>query len=203
MAASSFFLELVQNCAALETKFISQQLHHETTDIASFVADTEFLAAYRFLVHAEIEDYLERKARDYLAQLKRQITTNPRPSISSVHWIYRLCAYFDIQLPKDYSFNQAAFFNKVEDAIKKGEEALSKNNGIKGESFKLAAFILGYQLDELDQTLIINLNNFGEARGVIAHRGLPRVRQQINAPSVEKNNVDAILNGIKQFFNET
>lgn len=202
MPVSIYFQDLAQNCASLEAKFITQQLHDELKDFASFTADTEYLAAYRFLVHAEIEDYLERKARAHLDTLKIQVKTKPRPKISSLHWVYRHCSYFDITLPKDYQFNESVFFGKIEEAITKAEEALSKNNGIKGESFKLAAFILGYELDELDQGLIIMLNAFGEARGTIAHRGLPRVRQTINLPSVEKNDVDKIIAGLKSFFNE-
>ncbi|MFJ4248715.1 hypothetical protein [Pseudomonas sp. NPDC089741] len=202
MPVSVYFQDLAQNCASLEAKFITQQLQHEITDFSSFTADTEYLAAFRFLVHAEIEDYLERKARNHLDILKTQVKINPRPNISSVPWAYRLCSFFDITLPKEYQFKEASFFGKVDEAITRAEEALSKNNGIKGESFKLSAFILGYELDELDQGLIIMLNAFGEARGNIAHRGLPRVRQTINLPSVEKGDVDNIIAGLKNFFHE-
>jgi len=201
MPASTFFVALESNCRRLEAKFIHDQLQTELHDIANFVADLEFLAAYRFLIHAEIEDYLERKARDELARLKKMVSKPPYPKISTMPWIYVFASLCGASLPFDYQYDEAAFFRRVNELLIKMEERVNENNGVKGETLKLISVVLGKGLDEIDQSLAANLTSFGQERGDIAHRSLGRV-STISAPSAEKQKVDNIMNMLRLYFNE-
>lgn len=202
MPISIHFATLEANCAQLERKFIQDQLNIELHDIANFIPDPEFLAAYRFLVHAEIEDYLEKKARDQIINLRRMIAGPKYPSLNSMPWIYVLSSLCAVSLPFDHQYDEKNFFKKVNETLNKLEDKVNDNNGIKGETLKLVSLILGKGMDEIDQLLATNLTSFGEARGDIAHRSVSRV-STILAPSAEKQKVDTVIDMIRAYFNET
>lgn len=202
MPISIHFATLEANCAQLERKFIKDQLNIELHDIANFIPDPEFLAAYRFLVHAEIEDYLEKKARDQIISLRRMIAGPKYPSLNSMPWIYVLSSLCAVSLPSDHQYDEKNFFKKVNETLNKLEDKVNDNNGIKGETLKLVSLILGKGMDEIDQLLATNLTSFGEARGDIAHRSVSRV-STILAPSAEKQKVDTVIDMIRAYFNET
>jgi hypothetical protein len=78
MAVTSVqFQHLEARYAELKTKFLDQQIVQEQQDPLNFQADLDQLAAFRLLMHAEVEDYLERKAKDAAAALRQSISTTP------------------------------------------------------------------------------------------------------------------------------
>lgn len=202
MARSRFFQELCDNISRLEAKFISEQYRQETEDIASFSPDLEFLAAYRMLAHAEIEDYLERKARDRVTLLKASVSgPSGFPALSSCGWVYQLAALFKVDLVFEVPFDAVRFFDKVSDVLQEAEDKINKNNGIKSETLKYFSLILGKDIDEVDQVLAAALSSYGAGRGDVAHKSLRRTNV-LNAPSVEKKAVDDLVRNLGIYFHE-
>ena len=62
MAKTCQHFKLLQDrIANLTQKFVADQVAAEKSDPLTFAPDLDFLAAYRLLVHAELEDFLEAK----------------------------------------------------------------------------------------------------------------------------------------------
>ena len=197
MARSSFFEELVSRIQILETKFLTKQLADETENPLTFNPDPESLAAFRMLAHAEIEDYLERKARNSLEAIERDFTGSSmaRPTMQ----LYALANHFKIFLPHECPFDTAQYQKSVQLVIEASRKFLSDNNGIKATTFVTVCVIIGINILDLDSALAAKLNSYGEARGQVAHKGTKRVTG-ILAPSVERNNVLEILRALEEFF---
>jgi len=60
----SHFKLLSNRLNELSLKFIEDQAAAEIADMAAFQPDLDRLAAFRLLIHAEIEDFLEAKATE-------------------------------------------------------------------------------------------------------------------------------------------
>jgi len=180
----------------LEQKFVAQQLADELNNPFSFVPDTDLLAAYRLLVHAEIEDFLERKARAELDLIERTLT-GQKPIIPTM-WIYQLANHFSINLPHDCPFDDTRFRTATNAVVKRAREVLADNNGIKTTIYVLVCLICGFSIERIDHTLGAALSTFGEARGDVAHKSTNRVTT-IRAPSAEKKDVDDLVQAISLF----
>jgi hypothetical protein len=199
-APSKAFQHLDLRFQELTQKFMAVQLTMEAANPLTFTPDTDLLAAFRLLVHAEIEDYLERKARDALSILKTAVAT-PGFSIKAWMELYVLAAAMEIKLPLNCPhdpriFTEAA--NRVTSAI---EKFIAENNGIKSQMFALVSVLCGRQADEIDPALATTLNQYGSARGDVAHISASRVRT-ISAPSVEFSNAEDLLENLGKHFNE-
>ena len=75
------FKLLSERVAALFGKFASDQVADETANPLTFQPDLDRLAAFKLLVHAEIEDFLEAKAKENLVALAA--------SVSGPAWVRR------------------------------------------------------------------------------------------------------------------
>lgn len=197
MSACPFFAHLKTRVQILEQKFVAQQLADELTNPFSFVPDTDLLAAYRLLVHAEIEDFLERKARSELDQLERAFS-GQKPIIPTM-WTYQLANHFSISLPHDFPFDDTRFRAATDTIVKRARETLADNNGIKATIYLVVCLICGFSIEKIDHTLGAALSTFGEARGDVAHKSTNRVTT-IRAPSAEKKDVDDLVQAIYSFF---
>lgn len=197
MAACPFFSHLAARVPILEQKFLAAQLAAELADPFSFTPDTDLLAAFRLLVHAEIEDFLERKGRADLDSMARLFASqNP---ITPTIWAYQLANHFGMTLPHECPFNDGRFRSAVDAVIKRARETLADNNGIKTTIYLIVCLISGYSIEKVDHSLAAALSAFGEARGDVAHKSTNRVTT-IRAPSAEKKDVDDIMKGLAQFF---
>lgn len=196
MAESALFRQLKHRISTLETKFLGTQLADELANPLSFQTDVDMLAAFRLLVHAELEDYLERKARTELDAIDAKIKTAAlRPDFG----IYALANHFGCRLPHDCPFDQDSFTKFASTLVKKARDFLADNNGIKSTTFLAVCVICSKPVDEIDSTLGAALKSYGEARGEVAHKSTARVTN-ILAPSAEKKNAGDILDAISAFF---
>jgi hypothetical protein len=197
MLACQFLIHLKTRVQVLEHKFVTQQLADELSNPFSFVPDTDLLAAYRLLVHAEIEDFLERKARSELDLVER--TFFGKKQIIPTMWIYQLANHFSISLPHDCPFDDVRFRTATDTVVKRARETLASNNGIKTTIYLVVCLICGFSIERIDHTLGAALSTFGEARGDVAHKSTNRVTT-IRAPSAEKKDVDDLVQAISLFF---
>jgi hypothetical protein len=69
-ALCTLYIGLETRVKALKKKFVQDQVKLENKNPTEFIADLDRLAAFRLLVHAEFEEYLENKAREGLNHLE-------------------------------------------------------------------------------------------------------------------------------------
>lgn len=177
----------------LKQKFLFDQIQAEASD-PSFIADLDRLAAFRLLVHAEIEEYLESKAKEGLEKLERSFNGGCQAIRENLCIIV-----IGAVLGKIAKFDTTQWGGFAKEVISAARAAISDNNGIKeGAFFQLAVFC-GKMPDEIDATLSSALNAYGKSRGDVAHKSVSRVRT-IRAPSAESKDADDILINLRAFF---
>lgn len=161
---------------------------------------------YRLLVHAEFEAFLEDSCRELIVKKCSQWVNDKKPS----NLIIALLACYHSGWGIDNSAEEIDFINaakgriKVKDAAKEAIDIalkqyiqkLKDNNGIKEKNFKTMVLPTGVEVDELDQTWITNLDQFGKLRGDVAHQS-KKTQGQIN-PADEFKSVQELLKGIKK-----
>ena len=195
---SPLYIELQQRLAQLEQKFLGAQLAAELEDPLNFISDLDQIAAFRVLVHAEIEDYLERKARESILALRHK-TALSCFSIKSNLELFLLASVFGYNLQVLVPYDSKVLIASVGKLLGEVDKFVSDNNGIKEGSFVKLSLICGRVADELDVSLISMLNSYGKGRGDVAHQSTRHVRTLLS-PSSEKTNAIALVEALGVFF---
>lgn len=183
---------------SLREKFVGDQITAEANDPASFQVDVDRLAAFRLLVHAEFEEFLETKAAEGLDRLETDFRAGAQAMCTNglVFVMGIILSRLDERLAKSGLDEWNKYFEAVMVAARK---FISENNGIKETSFKCLSVFSGKMPDELDTALALGLNNYGKNRGDVAHKSAARVRT-ILAPSAEASEVDNLLASLEAYF---
>jgi hypothetical protein len=185
----------------LITKFVSDQIAGESADPVGFAADLDRLAAFRLLAHAEVEEFLEAKAREGLATLT-SILDAPGFTVRSVSGVFTLASALGTPLTVSWPYDPAAFLKDARGLIRAAEKAIADNNGVKGPSFFQLSVIAGKMPDEVDQSLGASLSSYGQSRGDVAHKSVTRVRT-LQAPSAEAKAASDIVQALATYFDVT
>ena len=180
--------------AELRAKYVERHLQAERADPLNFVADQDDLAAFRLFVHAELEEYLETKAKDGLASIEIAFKGGKR-LVRDNHALLVIATCLKYEL----NFDTGKWSSGVAECIKEARDWVSKNNGIKDQSFAMLSILSGKMPDEIDVSLTASLTSYGSDRGEVAHRSVRRVRT-IKAPSVEVKNAEALVNDLAVYF---
>jgi len=183
---------------ALAAKFVADQIAGEAADLAGFVADTDRLAAFRLLVHAEIEEFLESKAREGLGLLKLSLSA-PGFTVRSSPGLFTVANALREILAVSWPFDLATFKKDADKLIDTAEKAINNNNGVKGPSFFQLSIIAGKMPDEVDPSLGASLSGYGKSRGEVAHKSVTRV-QTILAPSAEAKTASDLVQALGTYF---
>jgi len=195
---SVLFLELEKRIGELTEKFVADQVAAEAADIANFVPDLDRLAAYRLLSHAEIEDYLERKARARINILEGKLNSNSLSASGDLS-LYVLAALVEETLPFECPHDENKFLNRVRAVVQAAKNLIDNNNGVKANSFMNLSIIAGKMIYEVDSALASSLSSFGTSRGDVAHRGVGRT-SSILAPSSEMKSTLDLVKHLKLYF---
>lgn len=195
---SSEFLYLESRISDLKIKFLKSQLDEELVDPVTFTPDVEMIAAFKLLAHAEIEDYIEKKARKWIAS-KELLIDSGSYNIAQVLDLYPLLQLLKKEIPLDVPFDKNKCSTVLKAAFKDAREQIKENNGIKSESFTRLSLMCGKLIDEIDSSISVLLTQYGKARGDVAHVSTARA-ENIQAPSVEARQVEQILLGLKTYF---
>jgi hypothetical protein len=163
---------------------------------------------YCLLVHAEIEAYLEKIAKN-IALLK---VSDWKRNKKSSDLIICLLAAYHTGWATDEDGNDTLYAEPapqssrkvIRDSISESVDAalrqycakVEANNGIKEVNIKRLVLPIGVRVSELDQTWVTNMDNFGKARGNLAHQSIGT--QQPLDPMSTLTDVNALLVGIKQ-----
>lgn len=199
-ALSQDFILLETRVGELKNKFMEGQLQDEKQNPVSFLPDLEFSAAYKLLVHAEIQDYLEKKARKGLSLIESDVNANGL-NTSYFKIIIAIAIPFmsDLKVRITHPLNDKDFKDAVKAILEKARYFINNNNGIKNKSFTILSLMSCSFKDPFDSVLIANLDSYGQARGDVAHRSVKSV-QSINSPISEVGYVEQILKGFRIHF---
>lgn len=191
------FKLLSDRVTALFQKFVADQIEDEKRDPLTFQPDLDRLAAFRLLVHAEIEDFLETKAKDNIAALaastKAPLWVRRFPELLSLAMVLKK------PLPAGQEFDAQRFTAFVQELVAGASSAISENNGIKSQSFLLLSICAGKTVDEVDSVLSGSLNSYGKARGDVAHKSVTH-STMLEAPSSEVSTATSLVTQIARYF---
>lgn len=193
----ALFSTLERRLDELSRKYVAYQIPSETDP--DFVIDTDHLAAFRLLVHAEIEDYLESKARMALQIIRKVLTTDNFNFKEDAKVVFDLAIYFEKKLPLQLPFEMDVFQNAAIEVVKSAENFIKENNGIKSKSLLVCCLIMNKSIDKVDPLLVELLNSFGKARGDVAHKSVSRVTT-IQAPSAEHKSAQSVISELGLLF---
>jgi len=192
------FRLLQQRVVELSRKFVDDQVQDEMANPATFQPDLDRLAAYRLLVHAEIEDFLESKAKDNISSIGARVNAGPTWMRQSPE-LLALAIGLKRTLPQDDVLDLARHSNFVGELIAAARGAISDNNGVKSQSFVMLSLCAGKTLDEVDGILSASLNSYGKDRGDVAHKSVTH-STSLQAPSAEAATARTLVNQIAIYF---
>lgn len=131
----------------------------------------EKVSGYRILVHAEIEFYFEEITKEIIKKAYDRWKADGTVSRTLVALVAYCPAVFK-DIPEKTSDQTAS--EDLQFRVKKSRDFFNtyirtKNNGIKEKDILALLLPIGVTINDLDNDLLIALNNFGTARGQIAH----------------------------------
>lgn len=178
----------------LRAKFVNHHITAEISDPLAYVADTEDLAAFRLLVHAELEEYLESKARDGLDAMEAAFNGG-LTSVRDNAGLLVIARMLELEL----RFDAAHWTTDIRATLRAARDWIAENNGIKESSFTMLSAFSGKMPDEVDAALSASLSSYGTARGDVAHRSVARVRTIYSARD-EAKAADDLVTGLDAYF---
>lgn len=194
------FKLLSDRVTALLQKFVADQIADEKANPLTFQPDLDRLAAFRLLVHAEIEDFLEAKAKDNIAVLAASM--NAPPWVRRFPELLALAMILKKAPPTGQEFDLQRFTTFIHELVAGATTAISENNGIKSPSFLLLSVCAGKMVDEVDTVLSGSLNSYGKDRGDVAHKSVTR-STTLQAPSSEVSTATSLVSQIASYFDVT
>lgn len=182
----------------LSKKFVDQQIEYEIADPIIFIPDLDQLAAYRLLMHAELEDFLEKKAGEGIRSLYNAIGIQGDFSefYSRAFLLFSLTKQ-SLQLI-DFEDRHSVIFS-MQTLVDMALKEIKNNNGIKSRSFILLSFCAGKSIDQVDQELLASLKSYGKERGEVAHQSVTRTKT-LQAPTTEKKNATELVEKLAKYF---
>jgi len=181
----------------LTLKFMTDQVKAELIDPAGFQPDLDKLAAFRLLIHGEIEDFLEAKAKANVAIIAARLASNTIWMRQSPE-LLAVAIALNKTLPGQAHLEQAKFSGFVSELLDCAKDAIKRNNGVKTSSFILLSLLSGKTIDEIDVALSNSLNSYGENRGDVAHKSVTH-STTLNAPSTELATARSLVKQIAEF----
>lgn len=192
------FALLEQRFSELSRTFVDDQVTSEMANPTTFVPDLDRLAAFRLLMHAELEHFLEEKAKERLASVTGLIAQNA-PWMRQLPGFVALAIQAERPLPQIELSDTAGLSSYAKDVIAAAGKRIKENNGVKAESFAFLSACAGKTTDEIDGVLSNSLNSYGKGRGDVAHKSVVRTNS-LQAPSTERNTIEVIVRQLAVFF---
>jgi hypothetical protein len=186
---------------ALSVKFVRDQIAAEIADPLAFIPDLDRLAAFRLLVHAEIEDFLETKAKENILDIGSR-------ALSAAQWMRKTPELLPIAIalkkpmPSPEQLEVSKFSNFVNELVASAKSAISENNGVKSSSFTLLSVCAGKTIEEIDGILSASLNSYGKDRGDVAHKSVTHSKS-LQAPSAEWTTAKGLVVELGRYFDVT
>jgi hypothetical protein len=155
--------------------------------------------AYRLLAHAEVESYLEDRARDVVNNAFNKWRADRRPravlmSVMAFHLQQEGLSAQKLREVLDGTRQHVA--DAVNSATRAYNKMLGDNNGIKEENVLRILLPLGIDAADIDPAWLTTIHDFGRTRGETAHTSFRT--QQPPDPEGEFKVVSDIAAGLRK-----
>lgn len=196
MALSNRYRLLTHRVAELRARFLPRPFS-PTGSYTDRVLDRA--RAYRLLVHAEIESYLEDRGREIALTVLQRWESDKKPravliSLLSFHLCQSRLTVQQIREAYDGRGHDTEAHLKA--AGQGYNHQLGSNNGVKEENVLRILMPLGLNGSDIDRTWLSTLDSFGTARGETAHKSIG-MHHPID-PKSEFDTVAVIIKGLKE-----
>lgn len=195
---SKAYRTLTRSVASLRSSFLS---FAKRTDGSYTQQELMNCRACITFCHAEVEIYLEDICGTIISKAERRWQRHRRAGNAIGAMIsYRLSK--DISLPENPKEQGAAtkFETLVEKAIANQRSVIRNNNGIKAKNIAHLFLPIGLKPEQLEESLLIQLDNLGERRGDLVHLSskvsLPKIRDSFDD---EKKDIDFLISELEAF----
>lgn len=191
--ASKRFVSLKRNIASLEKRFLPKQLN------GPFTARQHDLArGFRLLAHAEIEAFLEDRAREVSMAAFKKFLLNRKPNLVTMS----LLAFEQVQSELSEGFRKDLYsrgVDHVEACLKSANQTyqfkLSTNHGIRERNILQILLPIGFNQADIDSTWLGEMDSFGRIRGETAHTSF--APQKLVDPKTEQVTVSQLVVGLE------
>jgi len=197
MAKSAHYKNLSKRITKLKKHFIPKT--HPLGEYSDLKLDR--ISAFRVLSHAEIEFYLEERAKEIV---KNAIAQHGLGNFNKV--VLSLLAFMkndDHNITKAVNSKQKDSIKNIDEIIKSSAtdyyKILAGNNGIRKKDILSILLPLGISEDELDSAWLSTIDSYGASRGDVAHQSATHYRANYTIDPVDEvNTVETILDGIEE-----
>ena len=158
------------------------------------------IAAFKLLIHAEVQTYIEDRI---IRAINESVDEWCNKKQMSRCVLNLLLGWSDASggAEKYPTVHDISGLNRtIKMCANRVIREISDNNGIKREAFLWLSFAAGIFSDEIDSTLLNELQSFGKARGDVAHKSIGKVRT-LYAPNIEAESAQNIVNLLGHFDN--
>ena len=161
------------------------------------LAEYDFVRSFRLLAHAEIEAFLEDRARSVADDAVRRWHADRRPRrvLLGLLVFHAKSAGLSEQNLRNLSTQPASHIsNSIDRAHQQYRTRLSKNHGIREENLLGILLPLGLEGSDIDTAWLATTDGFGARRGETAHTAIA-VQQPLD-PQTERQTVKDIVAGL-------
>lgn len=161
--------------------------------------------AYRVLVHAEVESYLEDRAWEVVQNAKNVWDNTGKINLTLICLLGFSGLTMD-EPPETLSPKKGnktvpdekiKISKKIDLAVAHFKRVIHENHGVKEKNILALLLPVGIDIKDLDITWIANMNTFGENRGEVAHKSASSYRTfKLVDPVSEVNMVKQIIQDI-------
>jgi hypothetical protein len=194
--ASARFLQLTRRANKLRRIFLPANF--SPTGVYS-ARQLDLARAYRLLVHAEIESYLEDRSKDVVIRAMRQFKSDRKPRkvvLNLLSFHSRVKPLSDGKLLELYASGTEHLEDALDSAAAAYHYALGQNHGVKQCDIMKLLLPIGFRPSDLDAAFIATLDSFGANRGEVAHTSI-KTQQQID-PQTELSTVSLLIQYLQE-----
>ncbi len=154
------------------------------------------IAAFKLLVHAELEGFVEARTTYAVDEALRLWKAQRKVTRALMMLALRWSAIDECRL--SFGVANTEFDQQVERCAQRAREEIDANNGIKLEALQRLACSAGFLVDDLQATLTGAANSYGKDRGDVAHKPVGKVRS-LNDPRAEAAAARGLVDELKAF----
>jgi hypothetical protein len=204
MSRSSRFIALTKELTRLKKQFLPKI---NPTGIYYSERQLALTIAYRVFAHAEIEAYLEDRVKKVALDAKINWDNHGKTSRTLLSLLAFSGEVMDVPPDtlspvrggKKNALEKARLDKKIELAVNCFIKIINQNHGLKEANILALLLPIGVDSSDLDLNLLVQLNTFGEERGLVAHSSATSARmKQPPNPLDELNKIKQITQGLLQ-----
>jgi hypothetical protein len=189
MPPSSLYEKLDKRVLILEKQLLS--FH---TNKSLLPRNQDKLRAFKLLVHAEIESFIENVVLTVWTKCDTEWKNNKKVAPS-----LRFLTLFSTS-KYDANDNQVSRDDRITQILGSFKKAISNNNGIKRKNILQLIVPLGIEYSVIDQTWLATIDSYGSSRGQVAHNSYSTLHPLDR--DVELKNLNLVLKGIRVIDNK-